>query len=136
MLVIYYDGQCFLCCWEMDHLKLADQHNQIQLEDLHQPGFSDTFPHVSLHQAMDYLHGESQGQMFYGLDVTYQAWTRVGKRHWVQYLRWPLIRHLFNWLYLRFARHRQTLSRLIPLRPRCHSQQCHLKQSHDASRKK
>jgi predicted DCC family thiol-disulfide oxidoreductase YuxK len=75
---------------------------------------------VSYDEAMRILHGQfDDGRIIKGLDVTYHAWSLVGKRRWVAVLRWPLIRHLFDLGYRFFARYRQPISRLFGRKLTC-----------------
>ena len=66
------------------------------------------------------LHGQlASSEMIYALDVTYTAWTLVGKRHWVAVLRWPMIKQVSHWVYLYFTKHRLRISKLLTGSDRC-----------------
>lgn len=113
MLTIYYDSHCPLCNKEMQHLKNYDDYNRIHLEDLHQQGFEAKFPHIDHDSAMNFLHGESAGEVLTGLDVTHKAWSLVGKAHWVSFLKWPVVNCFAKKGYQIFAKHRHTISRVL-----------------------
>lgn len=113
MLTIYYDGQCPLCKAEMCSLKSNDRSNLLILVDLHSTNFSRLYPHIDLVKAMQVLHGEYQGKILIGLDVTYRAWTLVGKGFWVAPLNWPIIKTLCHWVYLGVAKYRHPISNLV-----------------------
>lgn len=113
MLTIFYDGKCPLCAKEMSSLKSYDKNNEIQLEDVHQSGFSERFPEIDFNKAMQILHGYYQGKIVYGLDVTCHAWRLVGKHRYLQILRWPLVKPVADQCYLLFAKHRNKLSKLF-----------------------
>ena len=119
-LTIFYDGGCPLCVSEMRHLSQLDRGQKICLENIHADDFSQRFPHINQQQADKILHGQlASGEMIYALDVTYQAWSLVGKRHWVAPLRWPLIKQVAHLFYLLFARYRAPISRLLTGSDRC-----------------
>lgn len=121
-LSIFYDGGCPLCVAEMDHLKRLDNAGKIAFEDICAADFNARFPRVDRQQADRILHGElGDGEMIYGLDVTYWAWVLVGKRHWVAILRWPLFKQLAQLGYLFFARYRHQISRLLTGKTRCNT---------------
>lgn len=121
-LSIFYDGGCPLCVAEMDHLKRLDNAGKIAFEDICAADFNARFPRVDRQQADRILHGElGDGEMIYGLDVTYSAWALVGKRHWVAILRWPLFKQLAQLGYLFFARYRHQISRLLTGKTRCNT---------------
>ena len=103
-LTIFYDGGCPLCAAEMNHLRKLDSNNSIAYEDIYADGFEGRFPYIDLPQADRILHGQlADGTIIYALDVTYEAWALVGKRHWVAILRWPLFKQVANLGYVFFA---------------------------------
>ena len=119
-LTIFYDGGCPLCVAEMQHLYERNGQNKIAFEDIYADDFGERFPHINQQKADRILHGQrADGQIILGLDVTYQAWTLVGKRHWVAVLRWPIIKHVADAVYLLFARYRNTISKLLTGKSRC-----------------
>lgn len=112
-LTIFYDGQCPLCVTEMRALKRLDRQQRINLVDLHQDNFQSIWPNIDKSQAMKKIHGQLNGQVITGLDVTYHAWRLVGKKCRVVWLNWPLIRPLANQAYTVFAKHRHRISTLL-----------------------
>lgn len=109
----------------MRHLKLLDKRKRLQFESIWSADFSARFPEVDVVEANRILHGKrSDGQMLYGLDVTYAAWSAVGRGWLIAPLRWPGIRWLADKGYLGFAKHRSGLSKLIIGKERC--DQCSL----------
>lgn len=119
-LTIFYDGGCPLCVSEMRHLSRLDTEQKIRLENIYADDFSQRFPHINQQRADEILHGQlASGEMIYALDVTYQAWSLVGRRHWVAPLRWPLVRQVAHLFYLLFARYRAPISRLLAGSDRC-----------------
>ena len=123
MLIIFYDGACPLCAKEMQSLKRHDVNNRICLEDVHQSDFEKRFPNIRIEQALSILHGQYNGELLYGLDVTYRAWSLVGKKWRVAWLRWPVIRYFADKAYLFFAKHRMKISSLFTSK-RCNNDTC------------
>ncbi|WP_338367225.1 DUF393 domain-containing protein [uncultured Pseudoalteromonas sp.] len=124
-MIIFYDASCPLCNTEMQHLKDADTKHKIVLEDLNSHDFSTRYPSVNKNKAMAILHAQlPSGEMIYGLDVTYQAWKTVGKYRWLKIFRLPVIRLLADAAYLFFAKHRQTISRLLMPNTQCTNGKC------------
>lgn len=113
MLTIFYDGQCPLCSTEMNSIKKYDDANALFLVDLHSPNFSSLYPHIDSVKAMHILHGDYQGKVLLGLEVTHRAWTLVGKGFWVAPLNWPIIKTLSHWVYLGVAKYRHPISNLL-----------------------
>lgn len=121
-LTIFYDGGCPLCAAEMNHLRKRDNHHAIAYEDIYADGFEKRFPYIDRPQADRILHGQlADGKIIYALDVTYEAWTLVGKRHWVAILRWPFCKQVADLVYVFFAKYRHTISALISGEKRCDS---------------
>lgn len=124
-MIIFYDAQCPLCNLEMKHLAQADTHKKLILEDLNASDFSKRFPHIDPAKAMNLLHAQlPTGEMIYGLDVTYLAWKTVGKHKWLGIFRLPLIRFFADVGYKFFARHRQSISKLLMPNFVCSNDQC------------
>jgi predicted DCC family thiol-disulfide oxidoreductase YuxK len=119
-LTIFYDGGCPLCASEIRHLSRLDIDQKIALQDINEREFCYHFPYIDPVRANQILHGElANGEIIYALDVTYTAWTLVGKHHWVAMLRWPLVKQVSHWVYLFFAKHRSRISKLLTGSDRC-----------------
>lgn len=126
-LTLFYDGFCPLCVAEMTKLRKLDQHHRLLLVDVQQQNALDPYPQISKQAALTRLHALNQHQtIITGLDVTHAAWSLVGRGWLTAPLRWPVIRWVADAVYLGFARHRYTISRLLTGRARC--EQCELKQ--------
>ncbi|MEE3190284.1 MAG: DUF393 domain-containing protein, partial [Pseudomonadota bacterium] len=106
-LTLYYDGYCPLCVREMDHLRKADQAGRLTLVDIQQEVFTERYPHIDPQAASTILHADTaDGELLLGLDVTYRAWSLVGRGFWIAPLRWPVVRWFADKAYLWFARNR------------------------------
>ncbi|TLU65129.1 DUF393 domain-containing protein [Thalassotalea litorea] len=113
-LKIYYDGHCPLCVQEMRSLQGKNTANAIYFVDINRLDFSELYPHIDVDKAKAILHGEDDaGNLMYGLDVTYRAWSLVGEKWRVAPLRWPIIRSGADKAYLMFAKHRFKISRWL-----------------------
>ncbi|EEO12867.1 cell division inhibitor [Vibrio cholerae TMA 21] len=100
-LVIFFDGQCPLCCNEMRALKTADHQAQILLVDVHDTGTMSCYPSIDKQRALSILHGiDQQGQLLYGLDVTVLAWRLVNRHRWLFITRLPILKRISDRMYL------------------------------------
>ena len=119
-LTLFYDGFCPLCVTEMTKLRKLDQHQRLLLVDVQQQNALAPYPQISKQAALTRLHALNQHQIVItGLDVTHAAWSLVGRGWLTAPLRWPVIRWVADVVYLGFARHRYTISRLLTGKARC-----------------
>lgn len=109
-LTVFYDGNCPLCSLEMQKLKRCDNNDLIALVNLHQENFETDFPDIDITNAMKILHGQYQGKILLGLDVTHRAWTLVGRGALVAPLQFPIIKQLAHGGYLLLAKYRRPIS--------------------------
>lgn len=118
-LTIFYDSECPLCRFEIDHLKANDKDNRLLLEDINAIDFMQRYPYIDKVKANKRLHGQLQnGELIFGLDVSCMAWNLVGKHQWLSILRLPVIRWFADLAYYVFARNRNWISPLLaPLLP-------------------
>ncbi|MGU3841687.1 thiol-disulfide oxidoreductase DCC family protein, partial [Vibrio diabolicus] len=63
-------------------------------------------------------------ELILGLDVTHRAWQLVGRGWLYAPLRWPLLKPIADWLYLRFANNRYRVSYWLTGSSRCNSGHC------------
>jgi predicted DCC family thiol-disulfide oxidoreductase YuxK len=140
MLTIFFDGNCPLCNAEMKSLKKHDNKNVIKLVDVHNTEFAKSYPEINMTDALKILHGQYQGELLLGLEVTHRAWTLVGKGFWVAPLNWPILKTLSHLLYLGIAKYRQpissTLAKLFNLKTNCNSGVCFDKSTNTHHRRK
>jgi len=126
-LTLFYDGFCPLCMAEMDKLRKLDQHKRLLLIDVQLPDALVAYPQISKQAALTRLHALNEhNQVLTGLDVTHAAWSLVGRGWLTAPLRWPVIKWFADGVYVFFARHRYTISRILTGKARC--EQCELKQ--------
>lgn len=113
-MIIFYDGHCPLCRTEMNHLRRYDQHQTLQMVDIQSQTFAHNYPHLDWDALNNRIHVQlDDGTMISGLDATYKVWEAVGKGWLYAPLRWRYIRPVADWLYIRFARNRYTISFLL-----------------------
>ena len=126
-LTIFFDSTCPLCAKEMQALSAYDSAGNFHMVDLHGEEFREKYAHISYDDAMRVLHGEKNGTVLKGLDVTAAAWKAVGKKSWVQVLRWPVIRWVADRAYIFFADNRYRLSWMLTGQARCRNGVCETK---------
>lgn len=125
-LRIFYDSYCPLCVAEMRQLKRYDTQQQLELQDIHARDFGQRFPQIDPKAANRILHAEgADGELYLGLDASYAAWALVGKHRWLKVLRMMPIKLVADWVYLRFAKHRYTISYWLTGKKRCENGFCH-----------
>ncbi|EPN4954593.1 thiol-disulfide oxidoreductase DCC family protein [Vibrio diabolicus] len=123
-LTIFYDGTCPQCAKEMHALKRRDVKQAIKIVDIYSDEFSD-YPQIDAQKANTILHAlNDNNELILGLDVTHRAWQLVGRGWLYAPLRWPLLKPIADWLYLRFANNRYRVSYWLTGNSRCNSGQC------------
>ncbi|WP_237061704.1 MULTISPECIES: thiol-disulfide oxidoreductase DCC family protein [Microbulbifer] len=122
---MFYDGRCPLCMREIRHLRRWDTRHRVNFIDINSADFSERYPQIDRERAMAVLHAQlPDGRVIIGLDVTVETWSRVGKGHWVRWLRWRPIRPFSNLAYRFFARHRDRVAQLLTGERRCPDDHC------------
>lgn len=113
-ITVYYDGQCPMCSFEIDHLKKADKTNKIRFEDIKADNFSERHPELDIETLDALLHvKDTSGKWIKGLDANYLMWKTVGFEKWLAPLKWQWLRPIANPLYRGFAKHRHTIASLL-----------------------
>lgn len=126
-LTVFYDGLCPLCVAEMDTLRELDTQKNLTLVDLYSEGFEKRYPMICPQEANRILHGmDSDGRVLTGLDANVLAWQLVNRKPWLRMLRWPLVRVVADWMYLRFANNRYRISYWLTGQARCTDSQCNI----------
>lgn len=124
-LIIFYDGFCPLCQIEMRSLKAKDKQHNIEFIDVQDESAMVRFPELEKEALLARLHAYFQDglnqRLLTGLDVTYQAWKCVGRGWLIAWLRWPGIRTIADFFYIKFAKHRYKISFLLTGKQRCES---------------
>lgn len=125
-MVLFVDYACPLCSREVSKLKALDTLGKLTFEDIHDTSWHRRYPHINPQQCLKVLHGiDDFGQPLLGLDVTVAAWRSVGRGHWVNWLRWPLVKPITDLGYRHFARHRHRLGLWLgPAPSQCEGDVC------------
>ena len=119
-LTIFYDGFCPLCLAEMTRLKAMDTKQVLAFVDIQHSDFPTAYPELDWQALNARTHGiKANGELINGLDVTYLAWSLVGKGWVYAPLRWPILRWFADKLYNLFARYRYNISYLFTGQKRC-----------------
>ncbi|MDX1573845.1 MAG: DUF393 domain-containing protein [Methylophaga sp.] len=124
-LTIFFDGDCPLCAKEINALQARDSLHQLKFENIYDDSFASRYPDIDIVKADRVLHGQlPDGSMIYGLDVTANAWKLVNAHHWIQMLRWPVIRWFTDIGYRLFAGLRHPIGRLMGRGKTCDIDKC------------
>jgi predicted DCC family thiol-disulfide oxidoreductase YuxK len=119
-LTLFYDSFCPLCMTEMRHLKKRDKAGNLTFVDINDEHFGEAYPQFNYDDLNARIHGLTpEGNVITGLDVTYHAWRLVGHGWLYAPLRWPIIRIVADWVYVKFAKHRYTVSFWLTGKRRC-----------------
>lgn len=103
---LFYDGQCPLCAGEIKYLRRLKD-NALELVDIHSPTFATHSEGLERKQMLAILHLKTDDNLWLrGLDATLRAWRHTRFGWLLSPLRWPGIKQIADWLYLRWARKR------------------------------
>ncbi|MGB0597549.1 MAG: thiol-disulfide oxidoreductase DCC family protein [Rubripirellula sp.] len=118
---VFYDGDCPLCCREINMLRRLDQRKRIQFTDIATETFDAATYGKSMPELMDEIHGRlPNGQWIIGVEVFRQLYTAVGFSPVVWLTRLPPISQLLDFGYRIFAKHR------LRLTGRCTPESCEI----------
>ena len=116
---VFYDGDCPLCCREINMLRRLDRRKRIQFTDIATEAFDPATYGKSMPELMDEIHGRlPSGQWIIGVEVFRQLYAAVGFSPVVWLTRLPLISQLLDFGYRIFAKNR------LRLTGRCTSEAC------------
>lgn len=123
---LLYDSLCPICRREVDWLKRRDRNGRLATIDIAAPGFDPAPLGLSAERVVARLHGiEADGTVVEGMAAMRGAWRAVGLGWLIAPTGWPLLRHLFDGMYLVFARYRVPLGRWFGRRAAsCDSDRC------------
>ena len=102
-LTLLYDGSCPICSWE--------KRSAVEAVSCASPEFDPVDYGVTMEALMERLHGiTADGRMIVGVQTLLASYRAVG--WWWVYLPLSIVPHwLADLTYMRFAKHRQELSR-------------------------
>ena len=104
---VFHDGDCPLCEREINMLKRLDRKRRIDFVDIAAPEF-DAADYGTTHDAlMERIHARlPDGSWIEGVEVFRRLYTAVGFGLIVVITRLPLLSHLMDWGYRKFAKDR------------------------------
>ncbi|MDX2116436.1 MAG: DUF393 domain-containing protein [Planctomycetota bacterium] len=107
-LRILLDGACPVCRREGDLLRRLDRgRGRLALEDISAPSFDPARFGLTSQQVVDQIHAlDPSGRVIVGMEVFRRAYAAVGLGWLLAPTAWPLLRPVFDRLYLLFARNR------------------------------
>lgn len=110
-LTLLYDESCPLCKLEIDNLKARNEKNLLKFVDISGNDF-DTSPYgIPQAELMRVIHAiKPDNSVVTGVAVFRLAYEAIGLGWITAPTGWPLLKPLFDWLYLRFADNRYRLS--------------------------
>jgi predicted DCC family thiol-disulfide oxidoreductase YuxK len=123
---LLYDSLCPICRREVDWLKRRDRNGRLATIDIAAPGFDPAPLGLTSERVVARLHGiEADGRVVEGMAAMRGAWRAVGLGWLIAPTGWPLVRYLFDGMYLVFARYRVPLGRLFGRRAAsCDTDRC------------
>ena len=111
---ILYDGECPFCRREVRWLQRWNRKCRLEFEDITSPGFSAAQYGKTPKELLGVIHGVfPDGHIVSGVEVFRQAYRAVGLGWLLAPTAWPVLRPVFDRLYVLFARHRVRLGRLF-----------------------
>ncbi len=111
---LLYDGQCPFCRQEVRWLQRWNRRGRLAFEDISAPEFDAARYGLTREDLMGVMHGVfPDGRIVRKVEVFRQAYWAAGLGWLVAPTGWPVLRWLFDGLYVFFARHRVSLGRLL-----------------------
>lgn len=108
---LLYDGQCPLCKREIEFIRKRDRHGRIALEDITAPDFDADRYGLTFERAYGRMHAVlPDGQIVEGMEVFRRTYAELGWGWLLKVTGWPILRPVFDRLYLLFAKVRPYLS--------------------------
>lgn len=105
-LKIFFDGACPFCVREMRFLMRMNRNGHLAFEDTSKPGFDPTVYGIS-QDAHRVIHALTfEGQIVTGVEVFRRAYGFIGFGWLLAPTGWPILKPIFDRLYLLFARNR------------------------------
>ena len=130
-LHVFYDATCPICNQEMTRLHKLDQHQRLNMVDMSTNDFDAQDWGVNLEDLDKALHVLTPtGEWLVGLQAIRVVYAQVGLRWLVLPTTCPGIANLLDATYLKFAPHRQAVSRWLGLNSEqtpCNDEMCDLK---------
>jgi predicted DCC family thiol-disulfide oxidoreductase YuxK len=111
---LLYDGECPFCVREVRFLQKRDRHRRLTFEDITEPGFDPSRYGTTREELMGVIHGVfPDGRVVKKVAVFREAYRAVGLGWLIAPTEWPLLRGIFDRLYMIFARNRISFGRIF-----------------------
>ena len=113
-LVLYYDGQCPLCAREIRFMQRLNKKQLVAFQDLTTPDFDPSSLGLTREEMHRYIHAKrADGALLTGMSVFREAYGLLGLGWLLAPTAWPLLRPVFDRLYLWFARNRVSIGKIF-----------------------
>ena len=113
-ITLLYDGSCPFCKREVDFLKRKDKDQCLAFEDITSAEFDPKSYGKTHDELMGVIHAKlPSGEMVTKVEVFRQAYRAIGMSWLVAPTSWPILRNVFDFLYICFAKVRAPLGRLF-----------------------
>ena len=110
---VFYDGECPLCMKEIRLLRWLDRNRgNILFTDIAAPDFDpQAYAGSTMDTLMAEIHGRlPDGTMVTGVEVFRQLYGAVGLGWLFAPTKWPVIKQIADWAYVKFAQNRLRLT--------------------------
>jgi predicted DCC family thiol-disulfide oxidoreductase YuxK len=113
-ITLFYDGQCALCCRQIDWLRRRDRHGLLVLQDITDPAVHAEQYGLTQPQLMEGLHALlPDGRIVCRVEAIREACRTVGLGWIAAPTAWPVVGWLSDRFYDWIARHRRQFNRLF-----------------------
>jgi predicted DCC family thiol-disulfide oxidoreductase YuxK len=92
--IIFYDGKCHLCAFEIQFYFKRDIKNALQYIDISNPAFNPSAYEIDTAKVQREFHVYRNEKMFLGVDGFIEIWDALGWKWMLKIGRFPLV----NWL--------------------------------------
>jgi predicted DCC family thiol-disulfide oxidoreductase YuxK len=123
---LLYDGHCPLCRREAAWLQRRNKNGRLAFEDISAPGFDAIHYGLTQAEVMGVMHGVfPDGRIVRKVAAFRQAYREIGLGWLLAPTGWPVLRHIADWGYERFARNRLAIGRLLGAKE-CETGRCEI----------
>ncbi|WP_347987321.1 DUF393 domain-containing protein [Methylomonas sp. AM2-LC] len=122
--ILFYDAQCPICRIEVNWLRSKNKVGRLGFQDINDSQFKPEDYGKTFDELMAEIHGVyPDGYIIKGVDVFVACYKAVGLGWIFAPTRWPVLKTLFDLLYVLFARYRLRLGLLFGASP-CRRNSC------------